>query len=47
VGRRESERQNREWPTTIAVLISSRDLQQKQNTLSSSFEYTTITCFSI
>jgi hypothetical protein len=30
VGRRESERQNREWqnaewPTTIAVLISSRD----------------------
>jgi hypothetical protein len=31
-GRRESERQNREWqnaewPTTIAVLISSRDLE--------------------
>jgi hypothetical protein len=25
-GRRESERQNREWPTTIAALISSRDM---------------------
>lgn len=25
-GRRKSERQNAEWPTTIAVLISSRDI---------------------
>jgi hypothetical protein len=25
-GRRESERQNAEWPTTLAYLISSRDV---------------------